>query len=357
MEDRNESWSGGEVRSTPYWRWQHGEGVPIYYGSFVEDLHTAEVGFWPRVGQKGAIVNLAEQEKNDGWLIEIAPGAHTDPLHHVFESTSYVLDGRGATTIWQPGSSAKQTVEWQAGCLFSPPLNCYYQHFNLDGQKPTRLFSATSAPLMMNVIREDAFIFDNPYVFNSRYGADDDYFTDPGKRLGNREWETNFLPDVRGFGLDDFSERGGTNMFFRMSANQMSAHISEFPPGTYKKAHRHNAGAELLIVKGTGYSLLWFKDQEPEKVDWKDGTIFSPRNAQYHQHFNTGPTNARYLAFGFWGLVVMNRGDYGAARSEQEGGWQIEYGDENPKILALFERECAAHGAKVTLPHPFYAPA
>src|SRR5438445_536542 len=79
------------------------------------DLHTAEVAPWPRIGQKGALVCLAEQEQDDGWLVEIDPGGQTEVLHHLFETTIYVVEGRGATTIWQAGSDRKQTVEWQTG--------------------------------------------------------------------------------------------------------------------------------------------------------------------------------------------------------------------------------------------------
>ena len=145
----------GELPTKPLQR----EGIPIYRGSHVPDLHTADVAPWPRIGQKGAFVNLANQQQNDGWVMEIAPGGQTEVLHHLFESTYYILDGRGATTIWQGGSSKKQTVEWQAGSLFSPPLNSYYQHFNLDGQKPARLFTATTAPLQLNIARDEEFVF------------------------------------------------------------------------------------------------------------------------------------------------------------------------------------------------------
>ena len=347
-------WSRGE---TAYDRWQKGEGVPVYKGSHVENLHTVEVAPWPRVGQKGALISLAAQEQNDGWLIEIAPGGQTEVLHHLFEATYYIVDGRGATTIWQPGSTKKQTVEWQAGSLFSPPLNSNYQHFNLDGQKPARVFTATTAPLQINAVRNADFVFDCDHVFRDRYDAEDDYFTNPGQKIATRRWQTNFIPDTRGFKLEEWKERGGggSNMFFVMSGNAMSAHMSEFQPGMYKKAHRHGPGAEIIILGGIGYSLLWFKGQkEKVKVDWKEGSLFSPRGDEYHQHFNTGPTPARYLAYTFGALYVGNTmmNTSGADLSEAEGGWQVEYENEDPDVFEIFESECAKNGSKVTLDHP-----
>src|SRR5687768_75042 len=71
------------LRERPYQQWLRGEGVPVYTGSYVADLHTAEVAPWPRFGQKGAIVQLGDQEISDGWLVEIAPGGKTDPIHHL----------------------------------------------------------------------------------------------------------------------------------------------------------------------------------------------------------------------------------------------------------------------------------
>lgn len=357
MQQQQDGRGWAQARETAYSRWQKSEEVPIYTGSHVGDLHTAEVAPWPRIGQKGAFVSLAAQEQNDGWIIEIAPGGQTNVLKHLFESTYYVLDGRGATTVWQPGSQKKQTVEWQAGSLFSPPLNCCYQHFNLDGQHPARLFTATTAPLQINAVRDAEFVFNCDYVFRDRYNAEDDYFTNPGQKIATRRWQTNLIPDTRAFKLEEWRERGGggTNMFFVMSGNAMSAHMSEFQPGSYKKAHRHGPGAEIIILSGVGYSLLWFPGQkEKVKVDWKEGSLFSPRDGEYHQHFNSGPIRARYLAYTFGSLYIGNTmmNVNGADVSEKEGGWQIEYQDEDADVLELFEGECAKNGAAVTLDHP-----
>jgi quercetin dioxygenase-like cupin family protein len=347
-------------RESAYAAWQKTEGIPIHKGSYASDLHTIDVAPWPRAGQKGAFVNLADQEEDDGQVIEIAPGGKTEVFHHMYESTIFVVDGRGATSLWQKGTN-KQTVEWQAGSLFSPPLNCYYQHFNLDGQRPARLFGVSNAPMVINLFRSTDYVFGDDYVFADRYNAEDDYFTSPGQHLGIRQWRTNFVSDLRSFKLDDYSERGagGTNMRIRLANNQMECHISEFPPGTYKKAHKHGVGAHVLILGGVGYSLLWFKGEEPRKVDWKDGSVLSPKEMEYHQHFNSGPGRARYLALRLGSLDrTGNEGRDGlplSTISEREGGWQMDYEDEDPEVYKLYERECARNEANVMLPRPAYA--
>ena len=340
---------------TYYQQWQAGEGIPSYTGSYVESLYTLEVAPWPRTGQKGAFVNLAAQELDDGQLLEIAPGGETEVLHHLYEALVYVLDGRGATTIWQK-DGPKQTVEWQRGSLFSPPLNTYYQHFNLDGEKPARLYAATTAPATLNLLRDSTFVFDAPYVFSNRYNAEDGYFSNPGEQTAHG-WKTNFVPDLRAFQLTPRSAdvnsgrgAGGSGMGFLMSDNACSVHISEFPPGTYKKAHRHGAGAHVIILGGEGYSMLHFEGKEDERIkaDWKDGSIFSPQHWEYHQHFNTGPTPARYLACTFGRAVVVSQNAHADTN-------QIEYPDEDPAVYQLYEAECLKRGAEIVLPRPAYA--
>jgi gentisate 1,2-dioxygenase len=343
---------------TPYKRWQKGERIAIHTGAYIEDLHTAEVSDWPRVGQKGAFLNLAAQEQDDAWLIELAPGGQTNVLRHLFEASVYILEGRGATTIWQSGSNKKQTVEWSAGSLFAPPMNCCYQHFNLDGQRPARLFAGTTAPLMINATRDPEFIFNCPYEFTNRYDAADDFFTRPGVNE-NREWRTNFVPDARRFGLDtDPSARrgyGNASNGFILSSNGMRVRIMQFPTGSYKKAHRHGPGAYVMILDGVGYSEFFFKGEARRRVDWKPGALFSPREDEYHQHFNTGPTPTRYMAFLYSALVAINTMTVeGSTVSEEEGGWQIEYEDEGPDVYTRFEAECTKNGAAVTMPCPAY---
>ncbi len=337
---------------SPYQQWQRGEGVPIHEGTAIGSLATLEVGPWPRVGQHGALITLAEQEKDDGQLIEIEPGGQTEVLHHLYEALVFVVTGRGATTFWQPGGD-KQTVEWHRGSLFSPPLNCYYQHFNLDGEQPVRLFAVTSAPLTINLYHNESFVFDNDFVFEDRYAGDTDFFTGDGRRLARRVLKTNFVPDVREFPLQEWRERGagGKNVVFALASNTMVSHVSEFPIGTYKKAHRHSAGAHVIIIGGEGYSLLWYEgDRQKQRVDWQDGTVLSPADNEYHQHFNTGNTPARYLALRWNSPEFPPRGFN--QNVFHTGPEQMAYEDQDPDVHELFVAECAKRGVEVAMEIP-----
>src|SRR5262245_50898100 len=86
-----------EPTETPYQLWQKSEAIPIYRGAYITDLYTLELGQWARLGQRGAFVNLADQEHDDAYVLEIAPGGQTEIIHHLFETTVYVLQGHGAT--------------------------------------------------------------------------------------------------------------------------------------------------------------------------------------------------------------------------------------------------------------------
>ena len=346
----------GSPKKTPYQEWQSGEGVPIYTGSFLENLHETELAPWPRFGVNGAIVSLAEQQEDDGWVFEIPPASKSAVLHHAFEASIYVVEGRGATTFWQP-DTAPQTVEWQQGSLFAPPMNCFYQHFNADGQQRVRLFMVTNAPMVINAYKNTDFLFNNPYVFDERYNGEADYFSGAGEyaRRGGKHWKTNFIPDVRKFKLEP-GDRGGGDMGMQwiLSNNQSVGHCSEFDEGTYKKAHRHGVGAYLIILEGTGYSLMWFGDEERRRVDWKDGTVISPQIGEYHQHFNTSPGHARYMAF--------RPGELDTHRPKPGTGWNtleelngIPYENEDPAIYDQYVAECAKEAAKVVLERPNYA--
>jgi hypothetical protein len=274
-----------------------------------------------------------------------------------------VTSGRGATSIELP-SGRKHTFEWGEGAAFGIPLNARHQHFNTSGTQPARLAAVSDLPLIMGTYHNTRFVFDNPFQFTERFG-DERYFSGEGEfravRPGRHQWETNFVPDLRALDLPIWHERGasGNSINLMFADCVLHSHISEFDAGTYKKAHFHDAGANIFLVSGHGYSLLWQAGQDPldtVRVDWHPGVLFAPPDGPtYHQHFNTSPEPARYLVFGPFSnrryRVLETLGTSAKAAdvadvSAKQGGIQVEYEDEDPRILDLFERECAKHGVQ-----------
>jgi len=337
-----------------YEAWLKSEGIKVYEEFYFPNLATLELGPWERKGGSGAVTHIAcRHMPNDCHVIEIKPGAKSEPEHHMYELTIYVVTGRGGTTIWND-EKQKQTFEWHAGSLFSIPLNAWYQNFNGSGSEPARYIAVTNAPPMMRLFKDNKFIFNSDFKFESRYSGEDDYFSGNGKLYKRRVWESNFVANAPDMALYGWKERGagGINAMLEMANNNTKSHISEFPIGTYKKAHRHGPGAHLVLLSGTGgYSLVWTKEDRSDmiKCDWQLGSmVVVPGDNCYHQHFNTGTNRARYLALrsGDQGLHTPHSGggDF-SDKSIKEGGWQIEYGDEEHEIHEIFEKDLKAHDA------------
>ncbi len=350
--DKMDMWEAGD----PYLDWIEAEGVKRIVDYKFPDLNDVELGDWERKGGKGAIINIPNGAlPNDAHLVEIKPGGKSEPEHHMYEETMYVVSGRGATSCWLE-EGQKSTFEWAAGSLLTIPLNTSYQHFNGSGTEPVRYVSMTNAPPVLRMFRSTDFVFNNTYSFRDRFAGDDeDYFNGQGTLLQRKGtkfgtiWRTNFVPNADVMKLWAYRDRGagGINTHFDLAGNVTKSHISEFPVGTYKKGHRHGPGAHLVILGGVGFSALWWDNDKKnyEIAPWKKGgMVIVPAEATYHQHFNTGPEPARYLAL---------RGDDGQPTqwgesnvSIKDGGMQIEYEDEDRYIHELFESELKKNGAE-----------
>ncbi len=328
-----------------YERWVEEQGVPTLKTFFLENLNEVELGPWERKGGRGAIINLeGTGDTDDAYICELTGGGKSAPERHFYEELVYVLEGRGATTIWQEGGP-KQTFEWQAGSLFVIPFNAWFQHFNGSGDQVARYIAFTSAPLMMNLINDPEFIFNCPYVFRNRFDGEPDYFKGAGSYYGKQIWDVNFIANIHDLSLKESEERGRGNRttIIEIGCSALIAHMSQFSIGRYKKAHRHAAGAQIIILEGAGYSLLWPEGSAPKRCEWKPNSVISPPDQWFHQHFNTSERETRYLAIR-WNSKKYKVFKDIVDRSVKEGGTQIEYEDEDPQIKRNFEAELARRG-------------
>ena len=338
--------------------WARTEGCPIHEG-FGVDLATAETGLWPRLGDgcAGAIVNLKGRgEHMSVFLFDLPPGGKSSPQRHIYDEIFFVLSGNGSTLVTL-ADGTQHSFEWGPNSLFSPPLNTRYQMFNGSGRERARLVSVNDLVFIMNFFRSEQFIFDNPVPFPDREGPAR-FYSGEGEltsiRPGRNLWETNFVANVAGFKLMEWEERGAgsSNMQFLLTEGSIGAHSSEMPVGTYKKAHRHGPGAHVLAVNGTGYTLLWYEGS-PDfvRMEWKRGFVYAPPDAMFHQHFNTGPEPARYVAYLFgskrYPIIGERRANSETNRTDvsvKDGGRQINYRDQDPKLHGMWLAELRRNG-------------
>ncbi len=333
-------------RDTPYQRWVRDQGLEIISALYVQNLRTVEVKPWARRGGKGVYINHdASRTSNDCYVCEIPAGKKLEPQRQLFEEMILVLEGRGSTSVWNDAGQ-RLTFEWKAGSMFAIPINAWHQHFNGSGQEVVRFVAVTNGPSVMNLYDDPSFVFNTTYDFKGRFNGEPDYFSPKTEPKGFL-LPTNFVPDAVNLPLITAKERGagGGHIRFNMAKGSMSSHISQFPVGTYKKAHAHGPSAHVIILSGEGYSLMWPEGEEPRRYEWQVGSLIVPPNKWFHQHFNSSPTPARYLAFKHEVALIRNsQGVPTAWISRRVGGEQIDYADEDPKIRSTFTDALGKHG-------------
>jgi uncharacterized RmlC-like cupin family protein len=346
----------------PYMDWAQGEGIPIHL-DFGHDLLALETAPWDRFGARGCFAHTHGRGDFVGnYVLEVEPGKKTAKIQHLYETIFYVLSGSGSTCVWLPTGETR-TFEWGPKALFAIPLNCPYQIFNSSGREPTRLSCTNDAPLTINLYHSLEYVFENPFQFPQRVGQTK-HFDGEGDHsaisLVNKidllnVWETNFVHDLTQFKLYGLESRGkgSSNVIFMMADGTMHSHSSEIPAGRYKKAHRHAAGTHVHAVDGSGYSLLWYDgDSDFVEIPWRHGVMYAPPFWMFHQHFNTSPKPARYLACSIgsarYSLLSLRRVSTsgGGERSVKQGGRQIEYEDQDPRLHRKFLDEIRKTGVE-----------
>ncbi|HEV2361463.1 MAG TPA: hypothetical protein VGS21_07160, partial [Acidimicrobiales bacterium] len=139
-------------------------------------------------------------------------------------------------------------------------------------------------------------------------------------------------------------------VFLGFPESEMTSHMSVFPSRTYKKAHRHGPGRSIVIPAGEGYSVLWQgEDDEKIIVPWHEGTLLTPPNRWFHQHFNVGERPARYLA-----LHPLRQFSGHSEKVEDRERDEIDYSREEPWIREKFEAELAQRGLTSGIPPEAY---
>jgi oxalate decarboxylase/phosphoglucose isomerase-like protein (cupin superfamily) len=359
-------------QKTAYFKWMARQGIPVVDGYGVEDLRDIAMAPWARMGGNAGFVNLYGMEGVTGMYVgEIPAGGGLNPERHFYEEVICVLEGQGAAEVWQDGGR-KQMFEWGPWSLFAPPLNTWHRLIN-GGRTPVKFLAVTNAPLVMDVVHNEEFVFNCPYNFADRYSAAEGYFNQGHKRYESgmqHIWETNFITDIQSASIDKREVKGaGVSITqFELAGNSLIGHLAQWPAGRYHKAHYHGPGAILLGLQSSGYVLLWSKEigtrpyeagrsADVVELKWKAGSVYCPPGGWFHQHFNTGAQPARHLALRYGSRIhplgfkiADKRSEDGVYIDVKQGGTLIEYADEDPHIRKNYEEEMKKTGVPCEMP-------
>ena len=345
--------------------WMASLGLPLHLGYYIEDLRKLELGRWEERGCDAAFIQLEGQQGiTETRVSEVPPRAVLPPVRLAFDEVVYVAQGRGATTIWRSGG-ARKSFEWQENSMFLLPRHHFHQFNNTHGSLPVRLLHYNYFPLLLSASPDPtAFISTNKGESGDPLQAVDleQLYAEPTLRVTDpldvvwkrrtQVWVGSFFPDMSAWdklAVNQGRGAGGRSVIIEFPNSEIWCHMSMFPSRTYKKAHRHGPGRAIVIPAGDGYSEMWPAGGEKVLAAWQPGSLITPPDRWFHQHFNVGPSPARYLAFHPPLLF-----DGHAERIEDRRRDQIEYVDEEPSVRGHFEAELAQRGLTSLVPAEAY---
>jgi oxalate decarboxylase/phosphoglucose isomerase-like protein (cupin superfamily) len=349
----------------PHDFWMESLGLPIHTGYYIEDLGAVALGHWAARGSDAAFVQLEGQQGiTETRVTEIPPRGVLPPLRLAFDEVVYVIRGRGATTVGAPGGRRK-SFEWQANSMFLLPRHQFHQFSNTSGSQPARLLHYNYFPLMLCASPDASALMTTDTSADLEPSEIDleALYAEPSLRPADENgvfwakraqaWVGSFFPDMSAWDKLTVSRSrgaGGRSVIVEFPNSEIWCHMSMFPSRTYKKAHRHGPGRAIVIPAGEGYSEMWPEGSEKIVAPWRTGSLITPPDRWFHQHFNVGPSPARYLAF-HPPLLFDGHAD----RVEDRQRDQIEYVNEDPRVRQHFEDELDKRGLTSLVPDEAYS--
>jgi len=347
---------GGRDGKFVYDRWMESHGLPIHRGAYIEDLKTVEVAPWDERECNAAFIQVSGMEGvAEARITEIPAGSTVPPMKFALDEVIYTLMGNGICTVWADGVS-KHSFEFGPRSLFLIPRGAYRQFANARGDQALRLLHNNYLPVAMSLEPDPDFYFNNSFAHPELLQPREDELYAVAKRSPSMgrgaTWYGNFFTDMGAWeDLVPHRQRGGGGHVVDVSFpnSQMGGHMSVFPPGTYKKGHRHGPGRVIVIPAGEGYSIMWPEGGEKIIAPWHEGSMFTPPDRWFHQHFNTSQTPARYLA-----LAPLPQFSGHSDEVTDRVRDTIQYPYEEPWIREKFEEELAKRGLKSLMPEGAY---
>ena len=123
------------------------EGIPVFRDIGIGKVQNLPLVPWKRSGGKGHFIQLFGTETKWGdFVVEVPPAGARHAQKHIYEEIYLVVEGRGSTEVWQEGDTKKHVFEWQAGSMFSIPMNAWFRIVNATSGGARSCWRATPRP-------------------------------------------------------------------------------------------------------------------------------------------------------------------------------------------------------------------
>lgn len=366
----------------PYEKYMAGEGIPIFTGPGVHDVRELPLKPWARMGVDASFIDLDNTTDLMGMhVIQIPPGAASEPMRHLYEEKYWVVEGEGTVELSLSDGSGRQLFEWHKNSLFAIPMNADFRVVNARSTRAL-LLAGNTAPPVMSIFDNLDFVFNNDYQFVERYDGSANFYTPNFETLatvdlGRAMWKTNIIPEIvdAELPLDNQRSPGYRRIEPHMAGGYFRCFIGQHEPGRYSKAHHHKSGAVLICVKGSGYTYNWPQQigtrpwesghgELVERVEYVQGGMVAAApggGTWFHQHFGSSAEPLRLLVFsggvpGHWSQ------EYGRTNKEkiwsnaniEDGGNTISYQSEDAHIRNEFEIQLARNGGRSLMTDDLY---
>ena len=263
----------------------------------------------------------------DAVLVELAPGGKLAPHKHLAEEMMYVVSGKGSSTMWMPGSTAKKRYDWSESDVVSPSLNAWHDYVNSSSTEPARILVMTSTPLSIRMFGSAAFISSSDEKFEDRWakGLQEPKFLDrPGRNGGKVDRSLmsigHHIPNMLGmempiaFGDPDYPETGinvvppldnstGADALGGMAGNRLfewqNREVIKVDGEVHAEGSHHHAW-EVVYFCPKGEMITYVtppgKNQTRRTVKWSAGDMTIAEADEIHQH-SLPVKGTRFLQF------------------------------------------------------------
>jgi mannose-6-phosphate isomerase-like protein (cupin superfamily) len=259
----------------PYGNWLKAEGASIVSAPSI-DLLTVEVKDWARFGMKGAVCHVDGRcDFLSAFVFELAVGASSAPVRHIYEEAFYVLSGAGETEVTL-SNGGTHTIAWGEKKMFAVPVNATARH-RATGAAPARFVALSDFRYLMGLYRNEAFLFGNSAPMHERQA----------RAL------------AAGLVVDPLATAVSQDEMVPLALADMSVgvDVTALAPKISTLARRQMQGRHILGVDGAGYTLSFDSaSSEPTRIDWTHGTLVGLGPMRFHQHVNAGDAPARLVS-------------------------------------------------------------